>query len=340
MHFIKANWMADALRGLAVTTLLVSGIAAPCSAQINFQYNFSGSFVTDSNAAAERQAVIDGGKLFSSEFGKYFSNSATLTFDVDGINSPTSPVIASAGSDYQDSATLPGIAKFVVAQKLQDNFDSNGATADGSLEVNFHYSYGLDPNAQLQNGQFDLFAIFNHEYTHALGFFNFINPAGLGAGGLAQYSVYDTFLTDKNGNKILNPDFTVNQAAFDSAKLGSLNGGGFFFDGANAEAANGGALVALYSPNAYTGDVSHLDSNVFPDDLMVPGRDVYPTPETRQYSGIDVGILTDLGYTRVPAAVPEASTTASFGLLLVLGMGGLVIAAKRKKTNAQAGSPA
>ena len=32
-----------------------------------------------------------------------------------------------------------------------------------------------------------------------------------------------------------------------------------------------------------------------------------------------------------PAAVPEASTTVSFGLLLVLGLGGAVIAAKRKK---------
>ena len=32
-------------------------------------------------------------------------------------------------------------------------------------------------------------------------------------------------------------------------------------------------------------------------------------------------------------AVPEASTTVSFGLLLALGMGGMVIAAKRKKTS-------
>ena len=30
--------------------------------------------------------------------------------------------------------------------------------------------------------------------------------------------------------------------------------------------------------------------------------------------------------------VPEASTTASFGLLLMLGLGGLLVAAKRKKT--------
>jgi len=38
--------------------------------------------------------------------------------------------------------------------------------------------------------------------------------------------------------------------------------------------------------------------------------------------------------TVVPAAVPEASTTASLGLLLALGLGGVVIAAKRKKASA------
>ena len=34
----------------------------------------------------------------------------------------------------------------------------------------------------------------------------------------------------------------------------------------------------------------------------------------------------------VPAPVPEASTTVSFGLLLALGLGGAVVAAKRKKS--------
>ena len=34
-----------------------------------------------------------------------------------------------------------------------------------------------------------------------------------------------------------------------------------------------------------------------------------------------------------PAAVPEASTTVSFGLLLALGLGGLVVSAKRKKAS-------
>ena len=40
--------------------------------------------------------------------------------------------------------------------------------------------------------------------------------------------------------------------------------------------------------------------------------------------------------TSIPAAVPEASTTVSLGLLLALGLGGGVIAARRKKTNEKA----
>ncbi|MGI4788634.1 MAG: hypothetical protein ACRYFS_07265 [Janthinobacterium lividum] len=35
--------------------------------------------------------------------------------------------------------------------------------------------------------------------------------------------------------------------------------------------------------------------------------------------------------TDTPAAVPEASTTVSFGLLLMLGLGGIVVAARKKK---------
>ena len=37
-----------------------------------------------------------------------------------------------------------------------------------------------------------------------------------------------------------------------------------------------------------------------------------------------------------PPAVPEASTTVSLGLMLALGMGGLLLASKRKKASAQA----
>lgn len=44
------------------------------------------------------------------------------------------------------------------------------------------------------------------------------------------------------------------------------------------------------------------------------------------YQGVD-----NVSIHETPAAVPEASTTVSFGLLLALGLGGVVIAARRKK---------
>jgi hypothetical protein len=43
------------------------------------------------------------------------------------------------------------------------------------------------------------------------------------------------------------------------------------------------------------------------------------------------GLVTNI---TAPAAVPEASTTISFGLLLMLGLGGLVIAARKKSAPA------
>ena len=46
--------------------------------------------------------------------------------------------------------------------------------------------------------------------------------------------------------------------------------------------------------------------------------------------------LNDVGYNRSPAAVPEAASSVSFGLLLALGLGGFVIARKRKAGNTSA----
>jgi len=73
---------------------------------------------------------------------------------------------------------------------------------------------------------------------------------------------------------------------------------------------------------------------------------IAPSGATRLYLGMMDGsgwynntgsfrvIVTDLNLSSAP--VPEASTTVSFGLLLALGLGGLVIAARRKKTGAKA----
>jgi len=57
-------------------------------------------------------------------------------------------------------------------------------------------------------------------------------------------------------------------------------------------------------------------------------------PATLVSSASGVAVTPEAGTPALssPAAVPEASTTVSFGLLLVLGMGGMIVAAKRRKT--------
>lgn len=59
-------------------------------------------------------------------------------------------------------------------------------------------------------------------------------------------------------------------------------------------------------------------------------NDVFINLEGLQLSSTS-NVTLDLITAAAPAAVPEASTTVSFGLLLALGVGGAVVAARRKK---------
>ena len=53
---------------------------------------------------------------------------------------------------------------------------------------------------------------------------------------------------------------------------------------------------------------------------------------TREAGSYNDGYADNLSLVLNPAAVPEASTTVSFGLLLMLGFGGLTVTAKRRKS--------
>lgn len=79
--------------------------------------------------------------------------------------------------------------------------------------------------------------------------------------------------------------------------------------------------LALQSPGL-------ADAGLF-DIRFTPGG-----PATLMSSASGVAVTPETGTPGLssPAAVPEASTTVSLGLLMVLGMGGMVVAAKRRKT--------
>jgi len=307
-------------------------VASAAHAELSFTFNFSGSFVTDPNAAAQRAAMVTAGQLFSDMFATHFSNSGNIVLDASGSNNPASNTLASAASHALFAANLPapGVLQEVVRTKLTTGVDVNGADSDGQVDVNFGAPWELHPDTPATSSFFDFFAAAFHEFTHTLGFAGRIDQAG--TNGLVvpdEWNEYDLNLADKNGNKIIKNDFSVDHAAWDPAVAGGT-GNGVYWGGANGVAANGGNLVALYSPNPYRpgSSTSHLDKAIFPDAMMKHDRD-FGAQEARDYNGVEVGILQDIGYTLAhAAAVPEP---ASHVLVLVALMGAGLATQQRRK---------
>lgn len=291
---------AAPLRSLVAAGLLACGAMIGPSAQaaLTFTFEFQGDFV--GNASAQ-QAVITAGNLFSGMFASHFSDTAALTFTVDSFGG-----LAAAGS-AGIAATGFGNGE-VVRNKIVNGVDLNDTTADGFIFINLAAPFVFDPNASVDfaAGQIDFYSVIDHELTHALGFGSNIDAIGTTP---AAYSKWDQFLTTKAGVAVVDPiTMLVNAAAYSDAQT---NGGAF--SGANAIAA-WGVLVPLVKST----DISHLDTDAFSSPnvpvnalmLCCGGANVQGEP--RDYNAAEIGIMADLGYTRV-AAVPEPST---YGLLL------------------------
>lgn len=205
----------------------------------------------------------------------------------------------------------------VVQTKVQVGGDINGTDADGLININWSNNFVLNPNDPVDfgAGQLDLFSVVDHELTHSL---DFASVTGLSNGGLQ--GKFDQFLTALGGAPLINPDGTINESAYADAALNNA-----LFTGTNAVAANGGAGVSIQGkdgdPTKFSGALSYLGTIAFsappggsPSDnaLMLCCGGLNVTGQGRDYNRAEVGILTDLGYTRVVGAVPEPASWAMF----------------------------
>ncbi|XPF94345.1 hypothetical protein ACM9HF_20410 [Colwellia sp. RE-S-Sl-9] len=322
------------LKKSIITASVFAAMAVmPSQASVIFNFDYSSNtagvgFLDSSEGVARRAALDTAGNMFSSMFGSYFSDSATLDISVTSTDDSTSGTLASAGSNLVSTCPVSGgcVITEVVKTKLQTGVDANGTDLDGSVDVNWGWDWQLDPNtpADATANEFDFFAALFHELTHALGFSSLIDQNGVGFFN-DEWSTFDTFLQDSTGEKVVTDTFFINQPVWDAASVGGT-GNGLYFGGANAVAANGGNAVEIFSPTTWVdgSSGSHIDGTPFPTDMMKYDRDF--GPETRDYSPVDVGILTDIGYTRVAStSVPETGTLG----LAFLGLAGLFL--RRRK---------
>ncbi len=217
---------------------------------------------------------------------------------------------------YRDFPNAPYASTWYVvalANALSGS-DQNGNDPEifTTYNTNFDWYFGTD--GKPPSNKVDFVSVVLHEITHGLGFGGSMEVSGglgrWGAGTLYP-DIYDRFTKDGAGNALINTSVYPNPSAALASALTSNN---VWFDGPNANAANGGGRVKLFAPSTWMEGSSyvHLDYNTYretPNALMIyalsPGTSIHdPGPVTR-------GILKDLGWPMgSPNLAPSTKTVA------------------------------
>lgn len=191
----------------------------------------------------------------------------------------------------------------VVLNKIVNGDDLNEEIADGHITINIEKLVVFDFDDHVTFGKEDFIATIMHELTHALDFFSLLSK-GLAKFRLGDYffekfthNSFDTLLIDENGKRFT--DKFKDSDQFLNTR--------FYFNGENAQEANGGKPVPLHIR-----DRSHIDTeaqremclidasfsstNTIVDHLMQAGGTAYFERLPRKWSKIERAILKDLGY--------------------------------------------
>jgi hypothetical protein len=272
--------------------------------KFSFNYTTGSDLWTDDRRAALEQAAAG--------YNAYLlvTQAVTLTYDVSATNTTGDGILASAGSGLISSA--PGFWRTVVQNKLISGVDSNGAAADGEIDWNFGYPWGLGDS--VGSTEYDLTTVALHELMHSFGFLSLVGSAGSNTG--RGWSVFDSFISTNNGTRAIRPDYTWN-TAFDANLTGG--NGGLYFGGVDAVTAYG-ALVPLYTPDPWEegSAISHLDDATFTgSDRNIMNAQLATGPGVRIPNAIELGILAGIGYTVITVPVPGGSALAIIGVIFL-----------------------
>lgn len=307
---------------------------------VMFQFEYAGAIGSGIGFedATDGQARRDALETAALRIGSIFDHTATITMSVTSSDNAESDNLASAGTNFP-TTTFDGFDNNeVVRTKILTGTDVNGATVDGSVDVNWGQPWELSSDsADISDAEFDYFSTIYHELLHSVGFSAIPNEAGLDLldaapeGQPGVWSYFDQFLSDASGAPIINnTTFVMDKSAYDNHKTeGASPSGGLFFNGPKAMAANGGSPVGLYTPATWEdgSSVAHLDDQnpALAPLMMTSATDT--GPGAQNLTVLERAVLEDLGYTLVTGAinvtqtgestsVTEAGSTDTFDVVL------------------------
>jgi len=172
--------------------------------------------------------------------------------------------------------------------------DLDSAKYDDYITYNSGFTWFYGTGGVVPADQYDLVTVAAHEIAHGLNF----SGSAQYAGGEGSYGfdgspyIYDTFMEAFDGKKLTsytNP----------STDLGSLlTSGSLWFNGSNANAANGGSRVKMYAPSSWLkgSSYAHLDEifNGTVNDMMT--YSVASGSANHNPGPVTKGLLKDLGW--------------------------------------------
>ena len=279
--------LLDLFRPASTTaSVVVRQGAAAAGSLLQFQFVYgSGSQRWSPAARSSLQAAADALSAYI-----VVSAPTVITFDVTGEYSLLSSNLAEASSEFisADAGFLPTIVQY----KILNGGDPNGAAADGTITFNFAQPW--ESGDSIAHGKYDIQSVAMHELTHTMGYLSYADAPGYNTG--TSWTVFDSFLVNSDGTKVIGSDFIWN-SAYDPNLTGTNLG--IYFGGPAAVAAYG-QLVPLYTPSPWSSgsSLSHLNDRVFAGgNRKLMNAQVASGQGIRVLSPVELGILADIGYT-------------------------------------------
>jgi hypothetical protein len=197
------------------------------------------------------------------------------------------------------------------------DYDNDGVDADAEMVLaynrGFDWYYGTDGNTP--PNRVDFSSVVLHEICHGLGFSGSMEVTlGVGSWGLGTPfpEAYDRFTEDGAGTNLIDTSAYPNPSI---ALRGALTGGEVYFDGPNANAANGGSRAELYAPRPWKpgSSYAHLDESYNNTVNALMTYSISDGESERSPGPVALGMLEDMGWTSASEAPQLTSISPSNG---------------------------